>query len=540
MNPTEIIARARTIILRLGLAAGGLVLVAELWRWLISPGGWQALKLDGFRISSLLADLWPTSFREIWIVDRFADWIVGLPAFLAIPVIALVVVALIYFAYTRVVVPLFHLLARIFALVTRYGTKQRRHIILCTDGTWNHPEELESGIIKSSNVYKFWDNLQGKRQRFVELTVGADLVKHHRCEDGTVQVSLYYPGVGNKASYSSLGVIVGGAFGFGAHNIRREAYRDIIRYYHPGDKITVVGFSRGAAIARMICSYVEQHGVPRLTISDTALGQFFVKLLRAVPGLERLVGKREVQVDFLGVWDTVASFGLAKNVLGIPFQRINLFSDFKVSRAVRRVVHLLAVDEQRDAFEPTPIAAPKPGSGPSDTILEEVWFPGVHSNVGGGFLNDGLARISLEYMTQRFQAHYAEDPEGVAVELDEERVDFGTPQENIKSPLRPSDGAIYEMVPRPIPDDATLHESVFHKMALSHDPEINPKGAASLAYTPPNVTALMDRLARRKQRDLDHLEGLHAEGLIGDGELQAASATLQAASRLRVARTRRS
>ena len=141
-------------------------------------------------------------------------------------------------------------------------------------------------------------------------------------------------------------------------------------------------------------------------------------------------------------------------------------------------------------------------------------------------------------MTQRFQVHYAEDPQGVAIELGDD-VDFGPPEENIKSPPRPSDGAIYEMAPRPIPDDATLHESVFHKMALSHDPEINPTGAPSLAYTPPNVTALMDRLAARRKHDLEHLQTLHAEGLIDDGELRDASATLEKASHLRVARTRR-
>ena len=376
MNPTELAARLRTIILRGGLAIGGIVLVGQLWRWLIHPGpSKKTLSYREFSFGGLMSDSWPDGWRDIWIIERLEAWIDGLPAFIGFPVVALLIVIVLYLGYTRVIVPLFHFLARIFSLVTGYGRKDRRHLIICTDGTWNHPEELEGGIIKSSNVYKFWDNLKGKRMKFVELTVGAALVKHHRCEDGTVQVGLYYPGVGNKASYSSLGVIVGGAFGFGAHNIRREAFRDIIRYYHPGDKITVVGFSRGAAIARMICSYVEEHGVPRTTISDTAVGQFVVKLLRAVPGLDKLVGRREVKIDFLGVWDTVASFGLAKNVLGIPFQRINLFSDFKVSSAVRRVVHLLAVDEQRDAFEPTPIAAPKPGSKKTDPILEEVWFP---------------------------------------------------------------------------------------------------------------------------------------------------------------------
>ena len=532
MNPTEIVARIRSIVLRLGLIVGGIVLALELWRWLVSPGADESevLSFSGFSIKNLFTGLWPDGWGDIWLVERVSDWLFGLPFFLAVPVGALILVAVIYFGYTRVVVPVFHFLARIFALVTRYGTKQRRHIVICTDGTWNFPEELEGGIIKSSNVYKFWDNLKGKRMKLVELTCGADLVKHHKCADGTVQVGLYYPGVGNPATYSSLGGIIGGAFGFGAKSIVREAFRDVIRYYHPGDKITVVGFSRGAAIARWIASTIETQGVPRLTISDTAAGKLVVGLLRALlPDSAGWAQKRDVRVDFLGVWDTVASFGLAKNVLGIPFQRINLFTDFNVSSAVRRVVHLVAVDEQRDAFLPTLVEPPKAGKH-SDTIIEEVWFPGVHSNVGGGFLGDKLAKISLDYMTRRFRDHYAADQ--VPVEL--ETTDFGRLEENITSPLRPSSGPIYEMVPRRLPDKAVLHESVFKKMALTARPRVNPDGPEDLAYTPPNVAALMDRLAKRKEESAADLARLAEQGLIGDAERARAEAALAEACRLKV------
>ncbi len=534
MNPTEIVARIRTVVLRLGLIVGGVVLALELWRWLVSPGGWAALRFRDFSPGALFADLWPDGWRDIWIVERLLDWLSGLPFFLAVPLGTLILVAVIYLAYTRVVVPIFHFGARIFALITRYGTDQRRHIILCTDGTWNFPEELEGGIIKSSNVYKFWDNLKGQRKKFVELTVGADLVKHHHCADGTVQVGLYYPGVGNPATYSSLGGIIGGAFGFGAKSIMREAFRDVIRYYHPGDKITIVGFSRGAAIARWIASYIEHNGVPRLTISDTAVGKLVVGLLRALlPQSVGFVRRREVRVDFLGVWDTVASFGLAKNVLGIPFQRINLFKDFNVSSAVRRVVHLVAVDEQRDAFLPSLVEPPKAGKH-SDTIIEEVWFPGVHSNVGGGFLDDTLAKISLDYMTRRFRDHYAADD--VAVELDEKKTDFGTLEDNIKSPLRPSTGPVYEMLPRSLPVNAVLHESVFKKMALTARPRVNADGPEDLEYAPPNVAELRRRLQTRREEAAADLASLEDQGLISPAERSRAEAALNAACRLRVVR----
>ncbi len=527
MNPTEIVARLRTIVLRIGFLLGGLILLVELWRWLVSPGGWKAMRLESFSPRALFAGTWPDSILDIWIIQEGLAEILALPAYLGFPVIGLLIAIAVYYGYTQVVVKLFHFLTWVFIKIFRVGAKQRRHIIVCTDGTWNYPEELEGGVIKSSNVYKFWDNLKGERRKFGELTVGADLVKHHRCEDGTLQVGLYYPGVGNPATYSSLGVIIGGAFGFGAKAIMHEAYRDIIRYYRPGDRITVVGFSRGAAIARWLASHVGKEGVLRAPISDTWLGRYVVGLLRAlsIP----FASRRQARVDFLGVWDTVASFGLAKNVLGIPFQRINLFKDFNVSRAVRKVVHLLAVDEQRDAFLPTPVEPPKPGSGPSDTMIEEVWFPGVHSNVGGGFLDDGLAMISLEYMTERFLEFFADD--GVAVEL--HTTDFGRLEDNIRSPLRPSSGPIYEMEPRKLPEDAVLHDSVFKKMALTGKPVVNPEEAEKLEYTPPNVIDLMKRLEQREQDAGEYLDKLHRAQLISEPEHEGASGALRQACKLR-------
>ncbi len=492
MSPTSFAANIRNLVLKLAVYAGGLFLLRDLWVWLIDPGqrpwGWQPVQLDPIpaRLVSVPLIQWP--------LETILSW----PLFVAIPVLGILAVAVLYFLWVAVV-GVFHLLLRIGSLLMRIlpSVRQRSaHLVICIDGTWNYPEQMNDGVISASNVYKFWENLKGERNTVHELADGAERVKIHEIEGKKKrQIGLYYPGVGNKASYSQLGGIIGGAFGYGAKGIMRQAYRDIIRYYRSDlDQITIVGFSRGAAIARWLASYIEQNGIPYLTLSDTVLGKPLVTILRK---LKLWAPKREIKVDFLGVWDTVASFGMSKDILGIPFQKINLFKDFSVSSAVSKAVHLVAVDERRDAFVPTLMDHPKPdaeGNVKLD-VVEEVWFPGVHSNVGGGFPNDGLARISLEFMVRRFRETFASRP----LQAHLEKTAFGDLETNIRGRLRPSESPVYESVERKIPDDATLHKSVLRKMAK-----------VELEYCPPNVTHLLDRLEAKKAsvvHDLERIEG---------------------------------
>jgi hypothetical protein len=108
-------------------------------------------------------------------------------------------------------------------------------------------------------------------------------------------------------------------------------------------------------------------------------------------------GKIDVDVAFMGVWDTVGAFGIPVRLFGIPFNRINLFKDMHVAANVKRAVHLVCVDDTRNAFEPT-LMNYKPG------VVHEVWFPGVHSDVGGGYLRDALGWITINYMISQLQA----------------------------------------------------------------------------------------------------------------------------------------
>jgi hypothetical protein len=86
------------------------------------------------------------------------------------------------------------------------------------------------------------------------------------------------------------------------------------------------------------------------------------------------------------------------NILGIPFARWNLFKDMHVAKNVKKAVHCVCLDETRDAYEPT-LMNYKPG------VVEEVWFPGVHSDVGGSYREDALGKISLGFMVDRLKKH---------------------------------------------------------------------------------------------------------------------------------------
>ncbi len=513
-NPNDVAAQFRSLVLKIAVIAGGLVLVRELFRLLITPGKWIPWILNE-RFPELAAKIeLPLGLHNIAILRAPVEWLKGIWLFLAIPLAGIFLVVFIYWLWNYVIVPLFHLLARIVTLLKRlFGGKVKRHIILCIDGTWNYPEHFEGGVLATSNVFKFWENLEGKRRKGLEWAAGASRIKEWRSADGkTRQIGLYYHGVGNPATYSALGGIVGGAFGFGAENLKEEAYRDIIRLYtSKDDKVTVVGFSRGAAIARLVAAYVGQQGVPHLTLSDTKIGKFLVGTARKMFKGWGWIQKRDVRVDFLGVWDTVGAFGIPKNVLGIPFQSINVLKDMNVSECVKKVVHLLALDEQRDSFVPTLVEPPKPrpDGTRADTDIHEVWFPGVHSNVGGGFANDGLACLSLEYMVGKFLEYYGSEAHVRATAFEppdnepSRTADAGERlRKNVKSRLRPSKGAMYNMQPREVPDGAVLHKSVrirMEVMASLTDDEKEKLGCDS-EYCPPNVLDLIERLGEKRKR----------------------------------------
>lgn len=184
-----------------------------------------------------------------------------------------------------------------------------------------------------------------------------------RFKDLYMGPKFFYKGVGTKHGF--VGKIVGGAFGMGGFERIEEAKRDLAEQLAHGDRdIDIVGFSRGAALAVHFAN----------VISDGVM----------------VGGRREVPpVRFLGVFDIVAAFGIPIDI-GISFNRINLGYKLGLAKVVQHCYHAIALDEARKAFRPTRVRG---GC--------EVWFRGVHSDVGGGNDNHALNDITLRWMLHK-------------------------------------------------------------------------------------------------------------------------------------------
>ncbi|MCX5726863.1 MAG: DUF2235 domain-containing protein [Candidatus Saganbacteria bacterium] len=209
------------------------------------------------------------------------------------------------------------------------------------DGTWNMAKDA------------------GEYGRHTNVVAFHNLYTENRC---------IYNGVGTR--YSIIGKILGGAFGVGGKERINRASRDLAKFFASGDReIDIIGFSRGAALAIHFANVIAAKGV-----RDPENGA-------AIDPAPR--------IRFLGLWDMVASFGVPISI-GIPFQRINLGYRLKLPTAVEYCFHALALDELRQTFWPTRVK----GS-------YQVWFRGVHSDVGGGNDNKGLSNIALGWMLQK-------------------------------------------------------------------------------------------------------------------------------------------
>ena len=154
-----------------------------------------------------------------------------------------------------------------------------------------------------------------------------------------------------------------------------EALEALESRYTETDRLYIFGFSRGAAIARLFASQLAKNG------------------------LQTRDGKRDPApvITMLGVWDTVAAFG-KPNLKSRQRPRSDVvFENGSISPIIRDAYHLVSVDENRLAFRPTLMNA--------QPEVTEVWFPGVHSDVGGGYRLDGLSDLTLKFMIERAQEH---------------------------------------------------------------------------------------------------------------------------------------
>jgi T6SS, Phospholipase effector Tle1-like, catalytic domain len=253
-------------------------------------------------------------------------------------------------------------------------------LVVCCDGTWNDPHD-GTHIDRTSRI------------AMAALPHSDDV--------------FYEKGVGLEPGMR----LSGGALGRGLSENVRGAYRWVVRHYADGAEIFIFGFSRGAYTARSLAGFMHYAGLLQPqdegAIEDAYEAYRFRQQERVNTRFHQGVvhgRSRQVRVRFLGVFDTVGALGVPLdwvNAISADLPHANLqFHDTRLCGNVDVACQALAIDERRGPFEPTWWEAPPPGAAIPEKILQ-VWFPGVHSDVGGGYPDKALAEVALGWMLEQ-------------------------------------------------------------------------------------------------------------------------------------------
>lgn len=219
--------------------------------------------------------------------------------------------------------------------------------------------------------------------------------------DGTEQVSYYDPGVG---TYSPLRTPLGrlvqngieSVVGYGVKGNVSEAYKYLMNHYEHGDRTYLFGFSRGAHTVRVLAGLIHKCGL--LTKGSENLIPHAVRVYyeknndEIAADFTRTFSRKNCKPYFIGVWDTVASVG---------WVRRNYFKDRKLNADVSYGYQALAIDEKRSHFKPS-IWNEK--VIPQGQVIEQVWFPGFHADVGGQKACRFISDIPLKWMAENAEA----------------------------------------------------------------------------------------------------------------------------------------
>jgi uncharacterized protein (DUF2235 family) len=272
-----------------------------------------------------------------------------------------------------------------------------KRIAIFADGTWNSPEQ--GGATNVLQMARALRPVSGRAE----------------------QVAFYDWGVGTDRKK-----MAGGISGVGIDKNIMDCYRFIMHNYDPGDGLYFFGFSRGAYTVRSLAGFIRNCGVLRREHADRVPAAFRLYRQRSAssgPNAKRAVKFRRdyavadiTKIEFVGVWDTVGSLGIPVPFWGTLGEREFLFHDTEPSKIIRHARHAVSIDENREDFEPT-LWSDKP-----DLDLQQVWFAGVHSDVGGGYQERGLSDCACQWMIReagkfglRFELHLtaavAPDPE---------------------------------------------------------------------------------------------------------------------------------
>ncbi len=266
------------------------------------------------------------------------------------------------------------------------------------------------------------------------------------------QVALYDPGVGTFNFLGiplgeRLGALLGQAFGVGLRQNLAEAYSYLMDHYRPGDRVFLFGFSRGAFTARALAGLLHKCGL--LDQGSKNLIPYAIKLYAQrgndpVAARFKATYSRECKPYFIGVWDTVASLGW---ILGKKFFNAELNPD------VTYGYHAMAIDEERRKF---PVSLWDESAKADHQTIEQVWFAGAHSDVGGGYAERDLSDIALAWMLEKASA--------AGLRLSRRPLELEPSPRGILHRSRRGIWRLWRPAPRPIPAGAKIHQSVLDRM----------------------------------------------------------------------------
>jgi len=288
-----------------------------------------------------------------------------------------------------------------------------KNIVICSDGTGNSAIKG-----RGTNVFKAFESI--------------DLNGHRTQPELIPQVALYDDGVGTE-DFKPLKIFAG-ATGYGLSRNVKQLYKELVRIYDPGDRIFLFGFSRGAFTVRTLIGLIAACGIlnvdtlHRARDLESAVNKTYkvyrksyrtalAKLFLGEPDtslIERFRNEHcrpcDVSITFMGVWDTVDAVGLPfhlSDFINMVFYRFK-FRDHTLSKLVKHACHALAIDDERHSFHPL---LWHEGEGDTGRI-EQVWFAGAHSNVGGGYPKQGVSLVALEWMMRKAE-HTGREGEGL-------------------------------------------------------------------------------------------------------------------------------